>query len=136
MVKTAFTFGDPENSAQYFSDDFQATDSIGGQPLDKDTWFGMGDLMTAAIPDIDYVIEDVHEEGEDVMVTGHFSGTFTNDFDLSAMGMGVIPATGKAVKFPNSTNRISFNGGKIVRSHSTDTGPNAGMAGFASALSV
>lgn len=133
-VKTAFSFDDTERSMELFSDDFQATDSVGGPPMDKTAWFGMGDMMKVSFPDIDYVFDDIKLEGEDVLIVGCFKGTFKNDFDLSAMNMGVFPASGKAVDFPSSTSRISFEGNKISRSHDLDTGPNAGLAGFFSAL--
>ena len=133
-VKAAFSFGDPEQQKNYFTDDFQGTDSVGSPPIDKTTWFGMGDVFTAAMPDIDFIIEDVREDGEDVLITGHFTGTFENDFDLSALNMGVIPANGKAITFPSSTSRVSFTGDKISRNHSLGTGPDAGMAGLVSAL--
>jgi len=55
LVRKAYTFGKPEESMAYFSDDFKATDETGGPALDKASWFGMGELMRAAIPDIDYV---------------------------------------------------------------------------------
>ena len=50
------------------------------------------------------------------------------------MNMGVIPANGKEVDFPDATSRVSFQGDKISKSHSLDSGPNAGMVGFISAL--
>ena len=133
IVKQAFDFDNPEG-AQHLADNFQGTDSVGGPPLDKASWVGMGDLMRASFPDINYVIEDIHEHGDDVMVAGRFSGTFTNDFDGSAMGLGVIPATGMKVDFAVSTQTISFEREKITRNHSTDTGPDAGLAGFLKAL--
>lgn len=136
IVKTAYSFGDPEQTSKYFSDDFQSTDSVGGPPMDKTTWFGMGEVMGSAMPDIDFVIEDIREEGDDVIVVGHISGTFENDFDISAMNMGVIPPSGKAVTFPSGTSRLSFAGDKISRVHSLDTGPNAGVTGLISALSA
>ena len=134
IVKTAFRFDDFERSMEYFSDDFQATDSVGGPPMDKAAWFGMGAMMKASFPDIDYAFDDIKLEGEDVLVIGRFKGTFKNDFDLSAMNMGVIPASGKEVDFPASTSRVSFEGDKISRSHELDTGSDAGIAGFLSAL--
>ena len=134
IVKTAFNFDDRERSMEYFSDNFQATDSVGSPPMDKAGWFGMGEMMRASFPDIDYVFDDIKLEGEDVLVVGRFKGTFKNDFDLSAMNMGVIPANGKEVDFPDATSRVSFQGDKISKSHSLNTGPNAGMAGFISAL--
>ena len=135
IVKTAFSFDTPDEiSYGYLSDDFQWSDSMGSPPMGKDAWIGMGELMKASIPDVANVIEEVHQEGENVIVASHFSGTFMHDFDLSAMNMGVIPATGKAVNFPSSTNRVSFDGDKISRLKDLGTDPNAGMAGFISAL--
>lgn len=133
IVKQAINFDNPEG-AEHLADNFQGTDSVDGPPLDKASWVGMGDIMRGSFPDINYVIENIHEHGEDVMVAGRFSGTFTNDFDGSAMGLGVIPATGKSVEFPTSNQVISFEGDKISRNHNTDTGPDAGLAGFLKAL--
>ena len=68
--------------------------------------------------------------------TGRITGTFTNDFDLTQMGMGVVPASGKMVEFPASTNQISFNGDKVSRFHNTETGPDAGLPGMLKALGM
>jgi predicted ester cyclase len=114
----------------FYADDFQATDSVGGQPMDKRAWLAMTPLMRASFPDIEYVIDDIHEEDNKVRVTGHFVGTFTNDLDLSALGVGVIPANGKKIKWPTSSGLITVKGDKITRWHDTDTGPDAGFSGF------
>jgi hypothetical protein len=87
----------------------------------------------SAFPDVSTVIEDIREEG-DGLVSSHLGGTFTNDFDLAAMGMGVIPATGAALDFPTTTFPVSFYGDKISKPHDPDTGPDAGMTGFLKAL--
>jgi predicted ester cyclase len=95
----------------------------------------MGEIMRASFPDISYEVEDIRPDGEDVIIKGRFEGTFEQDFDLSAMNMGVIPASGKKVIFPDDTSRVSFDAdNKILRNHSLDTGPDAGMAGFMKAL--
>jgi len=135
-VKAAFNMGDPKEQKKYYSDDFQATDAVGSPTMDLNMWFGMGELMKAAMPDAGFTIEDIREEGEDVLVKGHFHGTFENDFDLTALNMGVIPASGKLITFPSGTSRVSFKGDKISRNHDLDTGPNAGTAGFIAALSA
>ena len=75
-VKAAFSFDDPERSMELISDDFQATDSVGSPPMDKAGWFGMGNMMKASFPDIDYVFDDIKLEGQDVLVFGSFKGTF------------------------------------------------------------
>jgi predicted ester cyclase len=135
IVKKAFSYDTPpEEQSEYLTDDYQFVDSVGSPPMDKEAWFGMGELMQASIPDIDFIIDEIHQEGEDVILTGHFTGTFKNDLDLSAMNMGVIPATGKAIDIPGGTSRISFTGDKISKNHNLDTGPNAGMAGFLAAF--
>lgn len=133
-VKAAFSMGDIEEQKKYLSDDFQGTDEVGSPPMDLNMWFGMGELMKAAMPDAGFTIEEIREDGDDVLVTGYFTGTFENDFDLTAMNMGVIPATGKSIIFPSSTSRVSFNGDKISRNHDLSTGPNAGLPGFFAAL--
>jgi predicted ester cyclase len=135
IVKKAFSFDTPpEEQKEYLSDDYQFVDSVGSPPEDKEAWFGMGQLMRASIPDIVFIFDEIHQEGEDVVFSGHFTGTFKHDMDLSAMNIGVIPATGKVLNIPGGTNRISFTGDKISKNHNLDTGPTAGMAGFLAAF--
>jgi predicted ester cyclase len=133
IARSAFTWDNPDKES-HLSDDFQSTDALGSPPMDKSSWLAMGSLMESAIPDISFVIKDIREEDDGVAITGRFAGTFTNDFDLSAMGMGVIHATGKAVDFQDSTLQLSFDGDKISRVHDPSTGPDAGMPGFLKAL--
>jgi predicted ester cyclase len=120
----------------YYTEAFQLTNAQSAPPMDRDSVLAMGQLMQSAMPDIRTVIEDIREEGDDVVLTSHWEGTFVNDFDLSGMGLGVIPATGKAVVFPTSTIQISFDGGKISRIHDPATGSDVGQAGFFKALGV
>ncbi len=133
LVKSANDWRAPDRDSLY-TDDFHFTDALGSPPMDKSAFLAMGQLMESALPDISTVIEDIREEGDDVAITSHWSGTFTNDFDLSALGMDVISATGRAVVFPTSTVRMGFDDGKISKVHETSTGPDAGMPGFLKAL--
>lgn len=135
LVKLANDWDTPDRGALY-TDDFQFTNALGDPPSDKNAILMMGDLMQSALPDISTVIEDYREEGDGLVVTSHWRGTFTNDFDLSPLGLGVIPATGKAVVFPTSTVRITFDGDKISALHDPATGPDTGLAGFIKALSA
>lgn len=134
FMKKVYSFDNFEESQKYLSEDFQGTDSVGGPTFDKAGWVGMGQMFKGSIPDIKVVIDDIQEDGDMLTVKSHFTGTFTNDFDLSAMGMGVIPASGEFVKFPPSTAEISFEGDKVTRFHNTDTGPEAGLPGLMKAL--
>ena len=135
VVRSILNLDNPERYSG-FTDDFQWTDSLGSPPMDKNAWLGMAQTMTAAIPDLSYIIDDVREDGDAVVVTGHFAGTLSKSFDLSALGLGVIPATGEAVRFPSSTILVSLDGDKISSIHDTGTGPDAGRQGFLKALGV
>jgi len=125
----------PDRSA-YLSDDFQWTDELGSPPIDRSSWIAQGELMESAFPDPSLVIEEIRENGDGVIVRNRFAGTFSNDLDLSPFGLGVIPATGKAVDFPPGTDVVSFKNGKISEMHNSDTGPDAGMARFLKTLGV
>jgi predicted ester cyclase len=133
IVRKAWDASDP-NRHSYLADDFQWTDELGSPAMDRASWIGMGNLMEAAIPDLQFFIEDLREDGDDVLVSTRFRGTFTNDFDLSAVGMGVVPATGKAVDIGPNLARVSFEGDKISGLHALDTGRDAGMAELLKAL--
>jgi hypothetical protein len=135
LVRAAFDLDDPDQYSHY-SDDFQFTDALGNPPQDKDTFIAGGQPVRLALPDLAHVIENIREDGDDVVVASHFSGTFTNDLDLSAMGLGVIRATGKAIVWPTGSVRLSFDDGEISKMHGLDTGPDAGMPGFLRGLGV
>jgi hypothetical protein len=133
IVRKAWDASDPDRYS-YLADNFQWTDELGSPAMDRASWKGMGDLLEAAMPDLEIVIDELREEGDDVVVGTRFVGTFTNDFDLSAVGMGVIPATGKPVEIGPNLARVSFDGDKISRLHGLEAGPDAGMAGFVKAM--
>ena len=105
IIREAFTVG---NSGEHLADKFQFVDSIGSPPTNKEAWLGMAQFLTGALPDLYFTIESIKEDGEDFLLTGSFTGTFTNDLDLSAMDMGVIPATGKKVTWPSSSSRVQL----------------------------
>jgi hypothetical protein len=134
IMKIVFSFDNFDESQQYLSEDFQGTDSVGGPVFDKAGWTGMGQMFKGSLPDIKVVVDDIQEGDDMLTVKSHFTGTFTNDFDLSAMGMGVIPANGQFVEFPPSTAEISFRGDQITKFHNTETGPEAGLPGLMKAL--
>lgn len=135
-VRAAFSFPDPEQADELIADSFQWSDADGTAQMDKATWIGMGDIMEASFPDMDYVIEDISQEEAGVRVTGYFVGTFANDFDLSPMGLGVVPATGEKIQWPASTALVTVENGKVTAIRDTEAGPDSGMAGFLKPLGV
>jgi predicted ester cyclase len=103
-----------EAAEKYFSDDYQGLDKDGNVMMDKAAYIGMTQLMMKAFPDFKGVVHDLSEDDGDVIMTFHWEGTHTGDFDLSAMGLGVIPASGKKAATPESKTRFTVEGGKIV----------------------
>jgi hypothetical protein len=132
----AESFDDFQNQMPYYSDDFQAVDEQSGQKYDKASWFATGKQLQDAFPDLKNFNDEIKEEGDQLLVTSHWEGTFTNPFDLSMLGMGVIQPSGKKVVFPPAKVRHSFKDGKITRSVVLNTGPEAGFAGILKALGV
>lgn len=125
--------GDMEAGWPYFADDFQWV-GADGTIMDRAAWLGMGSMLRAAIPDLKFVADDVREEEGSIIMTDHFEGTHENDLDLSAMGMGVFPASGKMIVFPKGVDRVSVEGGKISRMEQLPD--SAGMQEFLAALSM
>lgn len=105
-----------EATSKYFSDDFQGLDKDGNVISDKAANIGMTKVMMKAFADFKGVVHDISEENDSVILTFHWEGTHTGDFDLSAMGLGVIPASGKRFVTPQSQSRFMVQGDQIVSS--------------------
>jgi|GEM_PF-2728094 hypothetical protein len=67
-------------------------------------------------------------------MTGHFEGTHKADLDLSAIGAGVIPASGKKIVWPEVSVKITVEGDQIVREEAY--GEGGGMEAFLAPLGV
>lgn len=104
-----------EATDAYLADDFQNVDSDGTVLMDKAGYLGMGHMMYDAFEGLRYVCTDLREEGDNVIMTGHFEGTHVADLDLSPLGAGVIPASGRSIVWPDSSAKLKIAGGKIVR---------------------
>ena len=122
-----------EASKTYISEDFQSLDKDGNVESNREAWAGEGQLMATAITDFKFVYSDIHEEDDSVIVIGQFEGVHTGDLDLSALGLGVIPASGKKIVVP-SGNRFKIEGDKIVSRQ--DYGDYGGTVAFLTALGV
>jgi len=130
----AVPVSDVTGRSAFLSDDFQSLDENGEVIADKEAWDGMYYLLMNSFDDYDFVVTDYREIGDNVIFTGHFKGTFTSDLDMSAMGLGVIPATGKKVIWPEQSNKITIEDGKIVKLE--PYGDSGGMEAFLEALGV
>ena len=118
---------------EYFADDFQWVQTD-GVVMDRVAYIGMANMLRSAIPDLKHVVGKVREEDGSVILISHFEGTHENDLDLSAMGMGVFPASGRKIEFPEGTARLSVRGDKIIRLEQVPG--SRGMDDFFAALSA
>ena len=120
--------GDLEKAiTDYMSDDFENLDTDGNVALTKDQLLGMTRMLGPSFTGYGFVSADLREEDDYVIMTGHFEGTLIGDVDLSAMGLGVgvIPASGKKIVWPEASAKLTIEGGRIVRMQ-----PYAGAAGL------
>jgi predicted ester cyclase len=123
-----------ETNKKYLSSDFQSLDKDGNVEMDKAAYIGMSQLLFGSFSDFKFVKNDVRADGDIVFVTGHFEGKHVGDLDFSAMGLGVIPASGKMVIWPETTVMFKFAGDKIVSIQ--PEGDTGGTAAFLKALGV
>ena len=118
--------GDLEKAiTDYMSDDFENLDTDGNVALTKDQLLEMTRMLRPSFTGYGFVSADLREEDDYVIMTGHFEGTHIGDVDLSAMGLGVIPASGKKIVWPEASAKLTIEGGRIVRMQ-----PYAGAAGL------
>jgi len=118
----------------YLSHDFVSLDAEGNVVLTKESWTAMFHMLLASFPDWRYVTSNLRQEGDAVLMTGHFEGKFTSDLDLSAMGMGVIPASGKDIVWDDSDQKITVVDGKVAKFE--PLGHAGGMGPFLKGLGV
>jgi len=123
-----------EALSKYFADDFQSFDQGGTVVMDKKAYIGMVHLLLTAFKDFKAVVSDRSEVSEGVIVSSHFEGTHTSDLDLSAMGIGVVPASGKKIVWPETRNLFEINNDKIVSIKPLDE--SGGMNSFLEPLGV
>jgi len=126
--------GDIDAIAKLLSDDFQNLDQDGNVALTKDGFLNLGRMMHAAFTDYGFVITELYEEGDYIIIRGHNEGVHTADLDLSAMGLGILPASGKKIVWPEASAKLTIVGDKVKRLE-PHAGP-AGLKAFLSALGI
>ena len=130
----AFIDGDADNFFSLVSEDFTFSGPT-PEPLDAEGWFGIGRLMADAFPDLDYGFRVTGEHGDHVHTVTELSGTHTNDFDLTAMGMGVIPATGKSFKNAPEEGMAVVEGDQVVAVE-INSNPDSGLGAILRQIGV
>ena len=123
-----------DDFANLISDDFQNLDQDGNVSLTKDGILNLGRMMHAAFTDYGFVVTELSEEGDYVILSGHNEGVHTADLDLSAMDLGILPASGKKIVWPEASAKLTIAGHKI-KILEPYAGP-AGLKAFLSALGI
>jgi len=123
--------GDFDAIANLLSDDFQNLDQGGNVALNKEGFLNLARMMKAAFTHVGFVVSELYEEGDHVIIRGHNEGVHTADLDLSAMGFGILPASGKKIVWPEVSSKLTIVGDKVKRLE-----PHAGPAGLKAYLSA
>ena len=109
----AIQMGEFEKAKSLFADDFKFSGPV-PEPISGQAWLGMSASLRNAFPDLDYQfkIEDV--DGDSAHISAELKGTHQDDLDLTAMNMGVIPATGKSFHAAHENGVARLRDGKIT----------------------
>lgn len=108
-----------EANKKYLADNFQSYDSDSKPLMDKQGYIGFAQMFLNAFPDVMWVRSGLREVGDSVIMRGHFEGTHMGEVDLSAMGMGVIPASGKKIVWPEDSVEYKVEGEQVLSEKAT-----------------
>ena len=109
----AVQMGDFEKAKSYLSSDFKFSGPV-PEPISGEEWLGMSAGLKAAFPDLDYQFKIESVDGDTAHISAELKGTHKGDLDLTAMHMGVIPATGKSFKAAREHGKAMVRDGKII----------------------
>jgi len=123
--------GDVDAIANLLSDDFENLDQDGNVALTKEGFLNLARTMNASFTKVGFVVIEMYEEGDHVILRGHNEGVHTADLDLTAMGFGILPASGKKIVWPEASTKLTIEGDKVKRLE-----PYAGAAGLKAYLSA
>jgi predicted ester cyclase len=121
---------DSSDAAAYLEDDFQNVDTDGRILMNKRAYLGMAKTLASAFSDLRFEFTDIEDQGESVLGTFRFEGTHTAPLDLTSIGMGVIPPSGRKVVSPESRARFTFRGDKIASIQELSGGIEAFVEGW------
>jgi predicted ester cyclase len=130
----AFNAGDLDTLADLLADDFQFSGPV-PEPMGRDQFLGLMDVMWNAFPDLQFNTRLVDINRNVVRFTNQLAGTHTGDLDLSSMGLGVIPATGRSFSMAREDGETVIQDGYVVSTHVYPT-EGAGMMAILGQLGV
>ena len=104
--------GDFKKARTYLTEDFQFSGPV-PKPLNPDEWIGISNALKTAFPDLQYQLKLERMSSNVVYGSAELRGTHKGTLDLSMMGMGVIPATGKSFHAARELVQVTVRGDKI-----------------------
>ena len=130
----AVQMGDFQKAQSFLSDDFQFSGPI-PQPINGQAWMGISASLKTAFPDLDYQFKVESVDGDAVNISAQLKGTHTGNFDLTAMGMSVIPPTNKSFAATRELGKVAVQDGK-VKAWATQGTEGAGLMAILGQLGV
>jgi hypothetical protein len=130
----AWQAGDADTLTILATDNFTFSGAV-PEPLPLNAVIGLILTLKKAFPDLQYNATIQRVEGNIAHLTPHLTGTHTGDLDLTAMGLGIIPPSGKSINLPEETAQITVEGGKVVNYYVVPT-PGGGLLGILTQLGV
>jgi len=130
----AFEAGDYDTCMSYFADGFEFSGPT-PEPLSGAEWIGISRTLKMAFPDIKYNLMVAGGEVNQVHVTTQLAGTHTGDLNLTPMGFGVIPPTGKSFSNPKENGVVTVKGDKFT-SYQIEPVEGGGLMGILSQIGV
>jgi len=109
----AIQMGNFEKAKSYLSNDFKFSGPV-PEPISGAEWIGLSAKLKAAFPDLNYQFHIESVDGNTAHITAELKGTHRGDLDLTAMHMGVIPATGKSFRAAREHGKVMVRDGKVV----------------------
>ena len=126
--------GDFTKAQSTLADDFQFSGPV-PEPISGPAWMGMSKSLKAAFPDLNYQFKIEKVNGNRVHISAQLKGTHRGDLDLTAMGMGVIPATSKSFAATHEHGEATVQDGKVKTWAMTPT-EGAGLMAILGQLGV
>jgi predicted ester cyclase len=109
----AIQMGNFEKAKNYLSSDFKFSGPV-PQPISGAEWIGLSANLKAAFPDLNYQFKILSVDGDTANISAELKGTHKGDLDLTAMHMGIIPATGNSFRATREHGKVMVRDGKII----------------------
>ena len=126
--------GDFIHAKTMLADDFQFSGPV-PTPINREAWLGMSASLKTAFPNLDYHFNVIGAQGDVVKTTSQLSGTHTDPFDLTAMNMGVIPATDRDFSVKVEKTKVTVKDNKVT-SWAVEQTDGAGLSAILDQLGV